>query len=503
MGQKTHLAPNGLIHLLHDFIMTTTLDTLIIGAGFAGLGTAIQLKKAGIKNFAILERATEVGGTWRDNQYPGAACDIPSHLYSFSFAPNPDWSRNYSGSKEILSYVKHLVSYYGLGAYIEFGQTVQGLKFLEDEGVWEVRTQTQQWRAKSVVVASGPLSNPGYPNIAGLDTFKGHTIHSARWDHAYDFKGKRVAVIGTGASAVQIIPELVKEVALLKVFQRTAAWVLPRPDFKTPGWNKLLFRKLPTTQSLMRKALYAVHETMALGIIWDSMLTRLVERVSLLHLRHQVKDAWMRRQLKPDFKLGCKRVLVSNDYYPALQKPNAELISWPIATVCEKGIRTSEGIEHQIDCIVFATGFDVPKAGTPYPIEGLNGRQLADEWKGGSKAYKSINVSGYPNLFFTFGPNSGPGHNSALVYMESQIGYTVKAIQTILGKKLKLLDVKPEAQRKHNEQIQKRLAKTNWNSGCKSWYLTADGFNSTMYPGFALQYAAQMKTFKVNDYRRV
>ena len=478
-------------------------DTLIIGAGFAGLGTAIKLKEAGVKNFVILERAKEVGGTWRDNQYPGAACDIPSQLYSFSFAPNPNWTRNYSGSKEILGYVHHLVSKFELAPFIQFQQTVEGLKFLEDDGVWEVATQGKTWLARSVVVASGPLSNPGYPNIQGLDTFKGHKIHSARWDHQYDFKGKRVAVIGTGASAVQIIPELVKEVALLKVFQRTAAWVLPRPDFKTPGWNKLLFRKLPTTQSLMRKALFAAHETMALGIIWDSMLTRLVERVSLMHLRRQVKDAWMRRQLKPDFKLGCKRVLVSNEYYPALQKPNAELITWPIATVCEKGIRTTEGIEHHVDCIVFATGFDVPKAGSPYPVQGLGGRQLAQEWKGGAQAYKSISVAGYPNLFFTFGPNSGPGHNSALVYMESQISYAVAAIQTILKKNLKQLDVKADVQRKYNEDIQKRLAKTNWNSGCKSWYLTADGYNSTMYPGFATQYAAQMKTFKVSDYQRI
>ncbi len=480
-----------------------TVDTLIIGAGFAGLGTAIKLKAAGVTNFVILERAAEVGGTWRDNTYPGAACDIPSNLYSYSFAPNPNWSRSYSGSAEILRYVHHLVEQYDLERFIQFNQTVQSVIYDDASGLWTVTAGDQQWLARSVVVASGALANPSYPAIAGRESFGGKVIHSARWDHSYDFSGKRVAVIGTGASAIQIIPELVKQAAKVKVFQRTPAWVLPRPDFVTPGWNKLLFRKLPTAQSLMRKALYTAHEALALGIIWNSPLTRLIERVSLMHLRRQVKDAWMRRQLKPDFTIGCKRVLVSNEYYPALQAPNAELITWPIATICEQGIRTAEGIEHQVDCIVFATGFDVPKAGTPYVIKGVHGRDLATEWKGGAQAYKSINVAGYPKLFFTFGPNSGPGHNSALVYMESQIAYTVEGIKTVLDNNLKSLDVKGDIQTKYNKKLQKRLSKTNWNSGCKSWYLTADGYNATMYPGFATQYAQQLKHFNLKDYKAV
>ncbi|MCE2679910.1 MAG: NAD(P)/FAD-dependent oxidoreductase [Burkholderiales bacterium] len=476
-------------------------DTLIIGSGFAGLGCAIKLKESGIENFIILERKEEVGGTWRDNQYPGAACDIPSNLYSFSFAQNPEWSRSYSGSKEILAYVHQMVEAFNLAAFIRFKQTVNEARWNEAAGHWEISCEEGGvYKARTVVMAGGPLSNAKLPNIKGIERFEGKKIHSAQWDHSYDMAGKRVAVVGTGASAVQIIPELVKTVGKLKVFQRTPGWVMPRPDFATPGWHKAVFRRLPFAQTAVREALFWLHESMATAVIWNSPLTKLGQRLSLAFLNAQVKDPWMRRQLKPDFNLGCKRVLVSNDYYPALQKPNCELITWPIATISEKGLRTADGVEHLVDCIVFATGFDVPKNSSPFKVTGRDGRDLGQEWAKGAKAYKSINVSGYPNLFITFGPNSGPGHNSALVFMEPQIDYVVRGVRKILTEGLKMLDVKPLAQESYNADIQKRLAKTNWNSGCKSWYLTEDGFNATMYPGFATQYASQMSTFEAKDY---
>ncbi len=480
----------------------TLHDVLIIGAGFAGLGAAIQLRKAGISNVAILERGTAVGGTWRDNQYPGAACDIPSNLYSYSFAPNPDWSRAYSGSQEILGYIHHLVAEYQLEALICFGQNVTAMAFDEAAGLWRIETSHgERHAARAVVMAPGPLSNASLPKMPGIEQFKGHKIHSAMWDHGYDFAGKRVAVIGTGASGVQIIPELVKVADKVTVFQRTPGWVLPRVDFAPSAGMKRWFRKLPLTQKALRKAMFWIHEAMATGIVWKTPVTPLIERIAKAHLRRQVKDRWLRRQLTPDFTIGCKRVLMSNDYFPALQAPHAKLITWPIATLSERGIRTVEGIEHQVDCIVFATGFDVCKSGTPFPIRGIDGRQLGEEWSRGGQAYKSINVSGYPNLFITFGPNSGPGHNSALVYMESQIDYLVQGIGALLRGGHKSLDVKPSVQMQYNAAIQKRLAKTNWNTGCKSWYLTADGFNATMYPGFATQFAQQMKTFDLADYR--
>jgi cation diffusion facilitator CzcD-associated flavoprotein CzcO len=477
-------------------------EVIIIGSGFGGLGAAIRLRQAGVKDVVILERYSDVGGTWRDNTYPGAACDIPSHLYSYSFAQNPNWSRAYSGSGEILGYVHDLVARFNLAPAIRFQNTVTEARFDEATASWRVITaEGAELSARHIIMASGGLANPSLPKINGIEQFAGKTIHSARWDHDYDFAGKRVAVIGTGASAVQLIPELVKVADKVTVFQRTAGWILPRMDYQAPGWHKTLFKRLPRAQSLMRRALFWGHESMAFSFIWSTPMTRMVERISTAFLRHQVKDKWLRRQLTPDFTIGCKRVLMTSNYYPALQKPNCKLITWPIATISPKGIRTAEGIEHQVDCIVFATGFDICKTGTPFKVTGVGGRVLAEEWTRGAQAYKSVNVSGYPNLSIILGPNSGPGHNSALVYMESQIGYIVNAITTAQRKSWGVMDVRPEVQKAYNVSIQKRLAKTNWNSGCKSWYLTEAGFNATMYPGFATQYARQMTDFQVKHYR--
>ncbi|MFZ5723657.1 MAG: flavin-containing monooxygenase [Pseudomonadota bacterium] len=480
--------------------MDKPVSVLIVGAGFAGLGAAIRLLENGIDDIVILERAGRAGGTWRDNTYPGAACDIPSNLYSFSFAPNPHWSRGYSGSGEILGYIDNLVERWRLNRFIRYGQNVNGLAFDEAQGMWQVTTDAGIRRARTVIMASGPLSNFSFPDMPGIDTYEGHRIHSARWDHDYDFRGKRVAVIGTGASAVQIVPELVKQAARLKVFQRTPGWVLPRFDYATADWNRSLFGRFPGAQQAVRDALYWGHETMALGVVWTTPVTRVIEQAARLYLRRTVQDPWLRRQLTPDFRIGCKRILMTSDWYPALQQPNCELVTWPIATLSPKGIRTAEGIEHAVDCIVFATGFDVAKAGTPFPVSGLGGRSLGAEWARGVQAYKSVSVSGYPNLFLTCGPNSGPGHNSLLVYLEAQLEYIVQGVRHVLQGPVKYLDVDPGRQQSFNATIQRRLRGTNWNTGCRSWYLTEDGFNPTMYPGFATQFRRQMRVFEPADY---
>ncbi|MFI5776606.1 flavin-containing monooxygenase [Nocardia sp. NPDC051570] len=481
--------------------MSGPLDVAIIGAGFAGIGTAIRLRQKGIGDFAIFERGDRVGGTWRDNTYPGAACDIPSRLYSYRFAPNPEWSQTYSGSAEILRYIDTMVGEFGLRPSIRFGHTVTGLVFDETTGLWDISfTEKPNVKARSVVMASGPLANPGFPAISGLDDFGGHRIHSARWDHDYDFTGKTVAVIGTGASAVQIIPELARKARSVKVFQRTPGWVLPRVNRDTHPLTRRMYRTVPLTQDLVREAWFWGHESVALGVVWNSPLTRVVESVALLHLRAQVRDPWLRRQLTPDFRAGCKRLLLSNDYYPALQRDNCTLVTWPIARIVPRGIRTAEGIEHRADCLVFATGFDVSKQGTPFPITGRDGRVLAQEWQRGAYAYKSVAVSGYPNLFFTFGPNSGPGHNSALVYMEAQIDYLTDAIGLLLDRDLRMLEVSRDRQDRYNAVLQRRLASTTWNSGCRSWYLTEDGFNATMYPGFGTQFTRQLAAVDPSDY---
>lgn len=477
-------------------------DVAIIGAGFAGIGAAIRLLQEGVDDVVIFERDNRVGGTWRDNTYPGAACDIPSRLYSYSFAPNPDWSHTYSGSAEILDYIDRMVDAHGLEPRIRFGHDVAGLEYDESQGVWTIRFRDQEpVRARTVVMAPGPLANASLPDIRGIETYEGAKIHSARWDHDYDFTGKKVAVIGTGASGVQIIPELVKVAESVKVFQRTPGWVLPRLNTATGDRAKGLYRRLPLTEKAVRSAWFWGHESVALGVVWDTPLTRVVEAISRAHLRMQVRDSWLRRQLTPDFSAGCKRLLMTSDYYPALQADNCKLVTWPIARLSPRGVRTVEGIEHQFDAIVFATGFDVSKAGTPFPVTGIEGRDLAAEWSSGAYAYRSVAVSGYPNLFFTFGPNSGPGHSSALVYMEAQIDYITQAIGSLLRFGWKSLDVRPEVQQGYNDDIQRRLQATTWNSGCQSWYLTEDGFNATMFPGFATQYVNQLKTVDLQDYR--
>ncbi|MCR5979076.1 NAD(P)-binding protein [Gordonia jinghuaiqii] len=480
--------------------MSEIVSTAIIGAGFAGIGAAIRLQQRGIRDFAIFERGVRVGGTWRDNTYPGAACDIPSRLYSYSFAPNPDWSRTYSGSDEILAYIDSMVDKFELTKYVRFDHTVVDITWHESRSLWEITIADRSpVLARTVVMASGPLANVSLPQIPGIEKFEGAKIHSAKWDHDYDFTGKKVAVVGTGASGVQIVPELVKVAKSVKVFQRTPGWVLPRTNMRTRAITSEIYRRVPFSQDLARTAWFWGHESVALGVVWNTPLTRVVEGVSKLHLRRQVSDPWLRRQLTPEFRAGCKRLLMTSSYYPALQQDNCKLVTWPIASISEKGIRTVEGIEHRFDAIVFATGFDVSKAGSPIPITGRDGRVLADEWSSGAYAYKSIAVSGYPNMYFTFGPNSGPGHSSALVYMEAQIDYLVDAIATAVNQDF-VLDVRASVQAEYNAELQRRLTKTTWNSGCSSWYLTDDGFNATMFPGFATQYVKQLQTVALPDY---
>lgn len=478
---------------------------LVIGAGFVGLGTAIKLREAGIDDVVVLERADRVGGTWRDATYPGAACDIPSQLYSFSFAKNPGWSRTYSPSAEIRAHIEELAERFDLVKDIRFQTEVTGLAFDRAGARWEVSATGPDGKAvtvlaRTVVVASGPLSDASLPDIRGMDDFEGAKILSARWDDDYDFAGKSVAVVGTGASAVQIIPELVKVAGSVKVFQRTPGWVMPRVDFATPAVAKAVFERVPAAQQAARSALFVAHEAAATGLVWDTPVTTLIQQAGRLHLRLTVKDSWLRRQLTPEFRAGCKRMLMSSDYYPALQQDNCKLITWPIATLTPKGLQTSDGLQHEVDAIVFATGYDVHLEGPPFPVTGIDGQSLQEEWAGRPQAHKSATVHGFPNLYFTCGPNSGPGHNSLLVYAQGQIEYAVAGIRTMVDQDLRWIQVKKDVQDRYNASIQKRLQRTTWMSGCTSWYLTKDGFNGSMYPGFATQYLRQMKSFRLDDH---
>lgn len=480
---------------------SATFTTLIIGAGLSGLGAAIKLIQRGITDIVVLERADEVGGTWRDNTYPGVACDVPSLLYSYSFEQNPNWSRTFSSGAEIQQYIQDVVAKRGVRKYIRFNQNVRAITWDEDQQLWLVQTQTTKYRARTVIASYGPLATPALPRIDGIDTFGGKIIHTGRWDHDYDFTGKTVAVIGTGSTAVQVIPELVRLAGKVRVFQRTAGWVLPRSNMATPAVVSAVFSHVPLTQRAFRSFMLGVSESAALAIVWNTALTTMLELAGKAYLVQAVDDRWLRRRLTPNFRPGCKRMLISSDYYPALQAPNCELITWPIARICETGILTCEGIEHTADVIVCATGYEVTKTAPPIKIVGQGGRTLDEEWRKGAFAYKSVNVAGYPNLFFTFGPNSGPGHTSALVYMEAEIDYAVKMIRLMKRLGLTSIAVRPDAQHAYRKWVQKRLAKTTWNSGgCDSWYLTEDGFNATMFPGFAATFQKLLGDIDLHDY---
>ena len=479
-----------------------TSHVLIIGSGFAGLGMGIRLKQAGFHDFTILEQADGVGGTWRDNHYPGAACDVPSYLYSFSFEPNPRWSRSFSEQEEILAYLEHCTDKYGLRPHIAFHSEVKSASFDERAGLWEVHTTDGRVRrARALVSGCGGLSRPSYPAIEGLATFKGKTFHSARWDHSYPLEGKRVGVIGTGASAIQIVPAIAPKVAKLDVYQRTPPWIVPKLDVAIPEGMKSAFSAAPPLQQLARTAIYWALEWRAYAFVVSPSLLKRAQPQALRYLESRVKDPALRAKLTPSYTLGCKRILLSNDYFEALQRENVELVTDGIERVTPNGVLTNDGKEHPLDAIVCATGFQAAEAAAPFEIRGRGGRELNDEWKNGAEAYLGTTVTGFPNLFVLVGPNTGLGHNSMVFIIESQVAYVLDALKTMRTRRLQSVEVKPDAQRVYNDRLQTRLAKTVWSTGgCKAWYTTRDGKNTTLWPGFTFEYRFRTRRFDPAPY---
>ena len=476
---------------------------VIIGAGFAGIGMAIQLKKAGIRSFRIFERASEIGGTWRDNTYPGAACDVPSHLYSFSFEPNPDWSRTYSPSAEIQAYLLRCVEKHGLRAHLELDTAIEDARFDERDGTWTLRTSAGETvRARAVVAGVGGLVDPKLPDIPGLATFAGKTMHTARWDHDYDLAGKRVAVIGTGASAIQVVPAVAPIVAKLSVFQRTPAWVVPKMDGDIAPSARERFRRFPVLMKLVRFGIFAFTEWIGPRIFLDwPWLKRRAERLSLEHLDACVKDPALKAKLRPTYQFGCKRVLISDDYWPAFERPNVELVTEGIREIRPHAVVTNDGREHPVDAIVLATGFALNIGTPPFPVHGRAGRSLAEAWAPGAVAYKGVTVSGFPNWFIMMGPNTGPGHTSVLVYTEVQIGYALQAIRRMIADPaVKFVDVRQDVQDAYNAGIQGRMKYMAWSSGCSSWYLSPNGENHSLFPGLASEYRVRTRWFKPGEY---
>lgn len=480
---------------------TTSLHTIIIGSGFAGIGMAVSLKKSGLGNFLILEKQNEVGGVWRDNTYPGAACDVPSHLYSFSFEPHPNWSRVFAPQAEIHQYLKHCAEKYGLLPSIRFGCEVAHAQYHEELALWTVTlTCGQVLQARFVVTATGQLSRPTYPKLEGMESFDGHAFHSAHWDHGYDMKGKRVAVIGTGASAIQFVPAIAGQVAKLTVFQRSAAYILPRPDGPYAGWRKALFKMAPWTMKLHRARIYSQYEGRAIGFTRVKAVMDLAVGLPFQALlRRQVPDPALRARLTPDYPIGCKRILLSNDYLATMARSNVNVVTDGIRRITPDGIETVDGQRHRVDAIVYGTGFAATEFLAPMTITGRDGLALNEAWRQGAQAYLGMTVPGFPNFFMLYGPNTNLGHSSIIYMLESQIAHVLRCMKAAHQAGAHAIEVDAQRHASFNGAVQKRLGATVW-QGCKSWYVDANGHNSINWPGFTFGYRWLTRYSSLNAY---
>lgn len=464
------------------------LTAVIVGAGFSGLCAGIQLKRLGIQDFVILEKADRVGGTWRENTYPGAACDIPSHLYSYSFEPNPSWSRAYGGQAEILAYLEHCADKYSLRPHLKFGQHVESATFDEMTGTWHITTGAgERFEARALLLGNGALHLPALPDIPGLDSFRGKRFHSAEWDHDYDLTGKRVAVIGTGASAIQFVPEIAPKVSHLDVYQRTAPWVVPKRDRSISSAEQWLFERVPATHWLRRAGLYWLFESRVVGFASAGRINKIMERLARLYLARSVKDPVLRKKLTPTYRFGCKRVLISNDWYPALQRDNVELVTDRIQEITPTGVRTVDGVVREVDALILGTGFRVTEYLSSIRITGRAGVDLNEEWRKSLRNYLGISVSGFPNLFLLMGPNTGLGHNSMIFMIEAQARYAANAISELRARHLAYMDVRPAAEQAFRAELATKLKSTVWTTGCTSWYQTPDG-EVFLWPGATFDY---------------
>ena len=477
-------------------------DVLIIGAGFAGLGMAIKLSQQGKRRFLILDREADVGGTWQINTYPGCACDVHSHLYSYSFEPNPQWSRMFSPQPEIWNYLRHCADKYQLRPNLRMRRTVQEARFDEQQGLWTVTTDTgERYQAPILISGIGALDVPAWPDIPGLKDFAGPVFHSQQWDHSQNLEGTRVAVIGTGASAIQFVPQIQPKVSQLKLFQRTPPWILPKPDRAVSRFEHWLFRKLPAAQRLYRRFIYWFLESRVMGFVIQPKVLRLAELGGRLHIRRQIKNPALREKVTPRFRLGCKRVLISNDYYPALDQANVDLITTGIERISERGIHTQDGQLHEADVIVLGTGFKATEPLKRGMIFGLGGTDIVDAWEGSLQAYKGTTVSGFPNLFMLNGPNTGLGHSSVVFTIESQLAYIFDALDQMDRKQLRWVNVRAEVQTRYNDWLQKKLAGTIWNTGgCRSWYQDKHGRNVALWPGFTFGFRRMLRRFDLEHY---
>ena len=471
----------------------------VVGAGFSGLGTAIKLVQSGRDDFVLLERGSDIGGTWTVNTYPGCACDVPSQVYSFSFELNPEWSHTYARQPEIRDYLLKVTEKYDLRRRVVFDCDVTDAVW--NGSVWEIETTRGSWTADVLVGATGGLSEPSLPDIAGLATFAGDSWHSAEWNHDVSLEGKRVGVIGTGSSAIQFVPQVQKVAGSLTLFQRTASWVLPRFDKDIPERRKALYRRVPALQRLARALVYTRVEIPLIGFRYDRRVLKLGEKMGRSMLEKQVADPVLREKLTPTFDLGCKRVLLSNTYYPALAADNASVVTDAIVRVVPQGVETADGTLHELDVLILGTGFKVQDPPIAHRVS-VDGRTLHEIWKGnGMAALHGLTVAGVPNFFYLMGPNTALGHNSVLLMIEAQIDHLIRALDLLDSQRMRTIEPRQDVQDAYDRKIQRELRGTVWNSGgCNSWYLDENGRNTVLWPTFTFRYMRQLRAFQPSEY---
>ena len=481
--------------------MPTYVRVAIIGSGFAGLGMAIQLARRGIDDFVIVERGSEVGGTWRDNTYPGAACDIRSDLYSFSFAPKHDWKHRYGRQAEILDYLRSTADSFGIRPRIRFDTELREATWDAASAVWRLHTSTGELTASVLVSAAGPLIDPVWPRIPGLDQFEGVRFHSSRWRHDLDLAGLRVAIIGTGASAIQFVPELQKTVGALTVFQRTPAWIVPRGDAPTTERRVRLFRRFPALQRASRAWSFRLAETRFAGFR-SRAIGSLMQSFARGYLRREVADPQLRAKLTPDYRIGCKRILISSDFYRAVTRSNVELVTDSITSIDGREVVTAEGTRREFDVLIGGTGFNATEPPIARLVRGVGGVTLSAAWAAHMEALHGTTVAGFPNLFLLVGPNSALGHNSIIYIIEAQVDYVLKALDAMAASGAASVVPTAEAQRRYNQRVQADLADSVWVSGgCSSYYLDAGRRNTTLWPHRAALFRRSVRRFDAQEYR--
>ena len=482
--------------------MSRHAQVVIIGSGFSGIGLGYSLKKERFEDFVILERSADVGGVWNLNTYPGCTCDVPSHLYSFSFAPNPEWSSTYSPQPEIRDYLHTCLERFGLRPHLRTGVDVTGAAWNEAQQLWEIDTSDGRWTANVLVSAVGPLTEPKLPDVPGIGRFRGTVMHSARWDNDYDLAGKRVASIGTGASAIQYVPRIVDQVGELFVFQRTAPWIMPHDKRPITDAERARFRRNPAAQKRERDKVYLSKEALLLGFAKQPKLMKLVEGLARKHRESQVADPALRAALTPDYLVGCKRIVPSNEWYPALQKPNVTLVPKALREVRENSVVDADGVEREVDAIIFATGFHVADIPFADRVRGRSGELLQDHWKGSPRAYLGASVPGFPNFFMFLGPNTGLGHSSMVYMIEAQVAHITHAIRTLDTTGATAIEVEQSVHDEYNRRIDAKLATTVWElGGCTSFYRDVNGRNASIYPDWTFRFRRDNVKWRTDAYR--